>query len=297
MIFLSRAVDGIFGGDTALARAYFTDITEPKDRAKRLGLIGAAFGLGFIIGPVMGGVLSLAGLNVTALVAAGLAFINLVAILIWLPESLPPSERKAMRTNPHTAFNISNLMDELHRPCVGPLLVIRLFYSFAFTLFQSNFSLYAKDVLNLSVQNTGLVLTYIGLFSVIVQGFAIERLTKRYIERKLITTSIILLAVTLFDWGFTRQIWLLLIILAPISLSAGILNTLITSQITKAVYKEECWGNTWFGQFHADRRTNRNTGARRSHSLHRGAMGIGRIIQHFYGLCRPFYYWQGSKAF
>jgi len=242
MIFLSRAVDGIFGGDTALARAYITDITEPEDRAKRLGLIGAAFGLGFIIGPVMGGILSVAGLNVPALVAAGLSFINLVAILIWLPESLPPSKRSEMRKNPHTAFNLANLFDELRRPCIGPLLMISLFYSLAFTLFQSNFSLYAKDVLNLSVQNTGFVLTYVGLLSVIVQGFAIGKLTKVFKERKLITTGIILLIVTLFIWGFTRQIWLLLIILAPISLSAGILNTLITSQITKAVYREDVGG-------------------------------------------------------
>ena len=242
MIFLSRAVDGLLGGNTALARAYITDITEPQDRAKRLGLIGAAFGLGFIIGPVMGGFLSTAGLNVPALVAAGLAIFNLIAIIVWLPESLAPEERKQRRTNPHTAFNLSNLLDEFRRPCVGPLLTISLFYAFAFTLFQSNFSLYAKEVLKLNVQNTGLVLTYVGLLSVIVQGFAIGKLTKKFKERKLITTSIILLAISLFIWGFARQIWTLLIILAPIALSADILNTLITSQITKAVYKEDVGG-------------------------------------------------------
>lgn len=242
MIFLSRAVDGLLGGNTALARAYITDITPPRDRAKRLGLIGAAFGLGFIIGPVMGGVLSLAGLNVPALVAAGLSIINLIAILIWLPESLPLEERKQMRSNPHTAFNLTNLIDELRRPCVGPLLIISLFYSFAFTLFQSNFSLYAKEVLELSVQSTGLVLTYVGLLSVFVQGFALGKLTNKFKERNLITTSILMLAVTLLAWGFTRQTWLLLIILAPIALSAGVLNTLITSQITKAVYKEDVGG-------------------------------------------------------
>lgn len=242
IIFLSRAVDGLLGGNTALARAYITDITEPKDRAKRLGLIGAAFGLGFIIGPVMGGFLSLVGLNVPALVAAFFSIINLVAIIFWLPESLPASERKKMRTNPHTAFNLSNLLDELSRPCVGPLLLIRLFYSFAFTLFQSNFALYAKEVLGLDVLNTGLVLTYVGVLSVMVQGFAIGKLTARYKERKLIIVSIILLAVTLLGWGFTNRTWLLLIILAPIALSSGILNTLLTSQITKAVYKEDVGG-------------------------------------------------------
>lgn len=173
MIFLSRAVDGLLGGNTALARAYITDITEPQDRAKSLGLIGAAFGLGFIIGPVMGGFLSLAGLNVPAFVAAALSIINLIGIIFWLPESLPPEDRQQRRTNPHTAFNLSNLLDEFRRPCVGPLLLMTLFYGFSFTLFQSNFSLYAKEVLKLSVQNTGLVLTYVGLLSVIVQGFAI----------------------------------------------------------------------------------------------------------------------------
>ena len=242
MIFLSRALDGLLGGDTALARAYITDITEPQERAKSLGLIGAAFGLGFIIGPVMGGVLSQFGINIPAIIAAGLSFICLIAIIFWLPESLPPSERQRMRTNPHTAFNLMNLFDELRRPCVGPLLIIRLFYSFAFTLFQSNFSLYAKEVLGLNVQNTGLVLTYVGLLSVIVQGFAIGKLTKLFKERKLIITSILLLAVCLLVWGFTQDIWLLLIILAPIALSAGILNTLLTSQITKAVYQEDVGG-------------------------------------------------------
>jgi len=242
IIFLSRAVDGLLGGNTALARAYITDITEPQDRAKSLGLIGAAFGLGFIIGPVMGGFLSLAGLDVPAFVAAALSIINLIGIIFWLPESLPPEDRQQRRTNPHTAFNLSNLLDEFRRPCVGPLLLMTLFYGFSFTLFQSNFSLYAKEVLKLSVQNTGLVLTYVGLLSVIVQGFAIGKLTKKFKERTLITASIVALAITLFIWGFTRQIWVLLIILAPIALGAGILNTLLSSQLTKAVYKEDVGG-------------------------------------------------------
>jgi DHA1 family tetracycline resistance protein-like MFS transporter len=242
MIFLSRAVDGLLGGNTALARAYITDITEPKDRAKSLGLIGAAFGLGFIIGPVMGGFFSQFGLNVPALMAASLSILSLLAVIIWLPESLPAEERQQLKTNPHTVFNLANLVDELRRPCVGPLLLIRLFYSFAFTLFQSNFSLYAKEVLGLDVRNTGLVLTYVGLLSVIVQGLAISRLTKAYKERNLIVTSIVMLAVSLLIWGFTRNIWLLLIILAPIALGAGILNTLLTSQLTKSVYKEDVGG-------------------------------------------------------
>jgi predicted MFS family arabinose efflux permease len=190
----------------------------------------------------MGGFFSQFGLNVPALMAASLSILSLLAVIIWLPESLPAEERQQLKTNPHTVFNLANLVDELRRPCVGPLLLIRLFYSFAFTLFQSNFSLYAKEVLGLDVRNTGLVLTYVGLLSVIVQGLAISRLTKAYKERNLIVTSIVMLAVSLLIWGFTRNIWLLLIILAPIALGAGILNTLLTSQLTKSVYKEDVGG-------------------------------------------------------
>jgi len=242
MIFLSRIVDGLFGGDTALARAYITDITEPKDRAKSLGMIGAAFGLGFIIGPVMGGVLGDISLNLPAFVAAGLAIIGLAAIIIWLPESLPQEVRKNRRVNPHTKFNLTNLVDALRRPCVGPLLVIRLFFSFAFTIFQSSFALYAKEVLGLDVQSTGLILTYVGLLSVIIQGFAIGKLTQFFKERRLILSSILIMAASLLVWGFTKDVWLLLIVLAPIALSGGILNTVLTSQITKAVYQEDVGG-------------------------------------------------------
>ena len=242
MVFLSRIVDGLLGGNIALAKAYITDVTDSKSRARGLGIIGAAFGLGFIIGPAMGGFLSRFGYNVPALLAAGLSLLNLVAVILWLPESLSPQEREQMRKHPHTAFSLKNLVDELRRPCVGPLLNIRLFYSLAFTLFQANFALYAKEHLGLAAQATAYVLTYVGLLSVIVQGFAIGKLTDRFRERSLIYAGTIILAVALTAWGFTPNIWLLLIVLAPIALSAGVLNTVITSQTTKFIYKEDVGG-------------------------------------------------------
>jgi MFS transporter, DHA1 family, tetracycline resistance protein len=242
LVFISRILDGLLGGNTALARAYITDVTDSKNRARGLGMIGAAFGLGFIIGPAMGGFLSRFGYNVPALVSAGLALINLIAVIIWLPESLPAEERSRMRKNPHTAFNLKNLVDELRRPCVGPLLTIQLFYSLAFTIFQANFALFAKEHLGLAAQNTAYVLTYVGLLSVIVQGIAIGKLTKRFKERVLIYAGTIILAVALLAWGFTPNVWILLIVLAPIALAAGVMGTALSSQTTKSVYKEDVGG-------------------------------------------------------
>ena len=88
MLFASRLIDGITGGNISVAQAYISDVTDPKDRAKSLGLIGAAFGLGFIIGPVTGGVLSQWGYAIPAFVAAGLAFINLLLVFFWLQNLL-----------------------------------------------------------------------------------------------------------------------------------------------------------------------------------------------------------------
>ncbi|MBN1486578.1 MAG: MFS transporter [Anaerolineae bacterium] len=242
MLFISRIIDGLLGGNVSLARAYITDVTDSENRARGLGIIGAAFGLGFIAGPSMGGFLSRFGYNVPALVAAGLSLLNLIAVLLWLPESLTRERRAQLRHSSKTAFSLRLLWQALNRPCVGPLFHVQLFYSLAFTLFQSNFSIYSKTRLGLSVQQTGLVLSYVGLCSVLVQAFAIGRLTKQYRERVLIFVNTIVLAVSLFIWGFVPNVWLLLLVLAPIALSAGVLNPVLSSQLTKVVRPEETGG-------------------------------------------------------
>jgi len=242
MLFISRIMDGLLGGNIALARAYITDVTDEKTRSRGLGIIGAAFGVGFIIGPAMGGFLSQFGFNVPAFVAAGLSTINLILVIALLPESLSADDRKKMRSSPHTRFTFTKLREELKRPCVGNLLYIGLFYSLAFTLFQSNFALFTKQRLGLSAQSTSFILTYVGLLSVFVQGFAIGFLTDRFKERTLILSGAVIMTASLFAWGFSPNVPFLLVVLAPISLSAGILNVVLTSQLTKSVYKEDVGG-------------------------------------------------------
>ena len=185
MLFLSRILDGLLGGNIALARAYITDVTDEKSRSRGLGIIGAAFGLGFIIGPAMGGFLSRFGYGTPALVAAGLSLINLISVALWLPESLTVERRNAMRQRPSPSFSLRALRKALGRPCAGPLLNVLLFYGLAFTLFQSNFALFTKVRLGLDAQSTAFILTYVGVLSVLVQGVAIGRLTDRFSERQL----------------------------------------------------------------------------------------------------------------
>ena len=242
MLFLSRILDGLLGGDIALARAYITDVTDEKNRSRGLGIIGAAFGLGFIIGPAMGGFLSQFGFSVPAFVAAGLSMANLLAVIIWLPESLPLERRADRRTSAPATLGLKPMLDALRRPCAGPLLQVILLYSLAFTLFQSNFAIFTKERLGLDAQATSFILTYVGVLSVVVQGLAIGKLTARFSERALMTTGIVVLGVSLALWALVPSVIPLLVVLAPIALAGGVLGVVMTSQLTKSVYRDEVGG-------------------------------------------------------
>jgi DHA1 family tetracycline resistance protein-like MFS transporter len=188
ILFLSRIIDGLTGGNITVAQAYIADITDEQNRAKSLGLIGAAFGLGFIIGPAVGGALSQWGYSLPAFVAAAVSFLNLLAIFFYLPESLTADLRDTEQMRSRVPFTLIGLVQALRRPIVGPLLHVRFFYGMAFATFQTIFSLYSQAI-GLNSQTTGYVLAYVGLLSVVVQGALIGLLTRRFRENWLIITG------------------------------------------------------------------------------------------------------------
>ena len=242
LMFASRILDGLLGGNVALAQAYITDVTDEKARAKSLGIIGAAFGIGFVIGPAAGGFLSRWGVAVPAFAAAGLALVNFFWVLAALPESLTPERRTELAVNPRPPVTAAALLGELRRPVVGPLLTSRLFYALAFGIFQSSFALWAAARLRLEVQQTAYVLAYVGVLSVLVQGVAIGPLTRRFSERALIIAGLPVLGASLLAWAFVPNVALLLAVLAPMALSAGVLNVALTSSLTKAVARDDVGG-------------------------------------------------------
>ncbi len=241
VLFLSRILDGLTGGNISVAQAYIADVTDEQNRARGLGLIGAAFGLGFIIGPAAGGALSQWGYNIPAFVAAAIASLNLLAIYFLLPESLTLERRAAIAQKKRPPFTLKALVEALNRPKVGPLLHLRFVYGMAFATFQTIFSLYAQSI-GLSSQTTGYVLAYVGMLSVIVQGGLIGLLTRRFRENWLIITGLWLMAGSLLAWSFTSQLWVLLLVIIPLSLSGGVLNTVLQSAISKSVSAEEVGG-------------------------------------------------------
>jgi DHA1 family tetracycline resistance protein-like MFS transporter len=242
LLFISRILDGLTGGNISVAQAYITDVTDEESRAKGLGLIGAAFGLGFILGPATGGILSEFGFAVPAFAATGLVLVNLILVALWLPESLTPEMRAEMAGEEKPHIDLQSLITALKRPYIGPLLVTRFLFGVPFSLFSSIFSLYALRRFELDAQQTGFILAYVGLLSVIVQGGLIGQISKRFKDNLLIFFSVGLLGVSLLAWGFAPSVLLLLVILIPIAFAGGVLGTLLSSALSKAVDPQEVGG-------------------------------------------------------
>jgi len=243
LLFLSRLLDGLTGGNISVAQAYIADITDERNRARGLGLVGAAFGLGFIIGPAAGGTLAAFGYAVPALAASALAGLNLVLVFLFLPESLDERKRNDLAARPRPSFSFSALRQALRRPRLGPLLQVRLLFGLGFAVFQTVFVLYAQDRLGLGVRTTGFLLAYVGVLAVAVQAGAIPWLSRRVGEPRLITVNLGVMAAAMLGWALTPNLAALVVVITPLAVSGGILNTVINSAISKAVSPEEIGGS------------------------------------------------------
>lgn len=236
LIFLSRLVDGLTGGNITVAQSYISDFTDEKSRSKSLGMIGAAFGLGFILGPAFGGFLSRWGFSTSAFFAAGLSFMNILNILLLLPDSKPVEDPKKV---PYTFQELKRTFSDVK---VFSLLFTKLFYSLGFTTFESSFALFAMRRLNLSLSQTSFVLTYIGIVIVFTQGFLVGKLTKKFSEHVLIKHLTPLTALLLALYSFSSNVESLILFLTPLSIFSALLGISITSLTTKSVSKEKVGG-------------------------------------------------------
>ena len=232
---------GLTGGNITVAQAYITDVTDEQNRARGLGMIGAAFGLGFIIGPAAGGALSRWGYSLPAFVAAAVSFINFIMILSFLPESLSVDRRSVESLQTRPPFTLKALLQALSHPKIGPLLQVRFYYNLAFATFQTIFSLYAQAI-GLTSQTTGFLLAYVGILSVVVQGGLIGFLTRRFRENVLMISGLWIMTGALLAWAFTSKLWLLVMVILPLAVAGGVLNTIIQSAITKSVTRQEVGG-------------------------------------------------------
>ncbi len=199
LLFLARLIDGISGANIATAQAVITDSTTEKTRTQGLGLIGAAFGLGFIIGPIIAfASLQLSGNNysVPAFVAALFSLASIILTIVWLEETHPEGNR-GDAADTQKAFSFSAMFEALGRPGIGILLVLMFFQQFAFGGFEQLLSLFTLNRLGMNASDNAALFVFVGVIVVAVQGYFIGRWSRRFGERKLIYFGLATLAVGL----------------------------------------------------------------------------------------------------
>ena len=200
MLFVGRILDGITGGNISTAQAYIADITTEENRAKGMGMIGAAFGLGFIFGPAIGGILSRWGIQVPFIFAAVLCFANAMLLYFTLPETVTPDH--PAKNSAARGRSLRQVMLSLKQPRLAFVLVIYFLFIVAFSIMTSSFSFYTMFRFGYDAQHTGYLFAYVGLIAVIIQGGLIGRLVKRFGELPLVIVGAFCFAISLFAVPF-----------------------------------------------------------------------------------------------
>ena len=186
-LFAARIFGGIATANLGTASAYIADITKPEDRAKGMGLIGMAFGLGFILGPGIGGALAkipIAGRHgaVPCLVAAGLSVVNLAWVAFGVAESLPPEKRATTPRRKLAPLNVQAMRDAFALPGVGVAIAVNFLVILSFTNLDQTFTFFCGDMFGIDERGTGYVLAFIGIVAAGVQGGLVRTLAKRFDE-------------------------------------------------------------------------------------------------------------------
>lgn len=236
LLFVGRILAGITGASITTASAYIADVSTPENRAKNFGMIGAAFGLGFIIGPVIGGLLGQYGARVPFYAAGVLCMVNFIYGYFILPESLSKENRRKFdwrRANP-----VGSLLNLKKYPSIlGLMLAIFLLYVASHAV-QSNWSYFTMYQLHWDEKMVGISLGIIGLLVGIVQGGLIRWINPKLGNEKSIFFGIALYAIGMFLFAFATQSWMMFVFLIPYCLG-GIAGPAMQSVISGAVSPSE----------------------------------------------------------
>lgn len=238
LLFVARLVAGIFGANISTAMAYIADITEEKDRSKNMGLVGAAFGLGFVLGPSLGSLFGYLGEQMGSAPPLGKSFAAVVAGLIclanfvfaWrvLKESLPKEKRGARERKPRFEM----ILVHLKRPVVGQLQVMYFLASFAMAHMEASLFLLVQDDFQWSLTKAGLGFAYVGVIMVITQGYLIRKLLPLWGEKKLLTTGLLMKGVGLAGIALSGEVWALAISVTFLGLGTGFINPALSGSIS-----------------------------------------------------------------
>jgi multidrug resistance protein len=239
ILFLSRILAGIAGANISTAQAYIADSTQPENRAKGMGLIGAAYGLGFTVGPAIGGILSQYGYAVPAFFASALALGNFAAAWWLLPESRNPSQQIR---HSESGLNWQRLKTGLQHPELGIFLLLFFISTFAFANLEVTFALMTSRRFGFDARANGYLFAYIGILITIVQGGLTGRLARTLGERRMISAGLFCMIFGLGLLPYSLGLKSLLLVLVVLVGGHGSTNPSISSLISQAASADDQGG-------------------------------------------------------
>ena len=232
MLFAARIIDGLSGGNITTARAYIADVTEPHERAKAYGMLGAAFGLGFIVGPALAGVFSHISYTAPIWAAAAVTVIATAMAWFWLPETVHRGSAATM--SPWRA-----LPDVFSRRQIRPLLMADFLYWASFSVCNTTFALFASRRFGFDVAQTGYVLAAFGFLGVIVQVGMVGPIVRALGVRRTFLLGLVIAGIGWAMVGMSHSLAVFLAALVPAGIGVGLCNAALITLVSHAASKEE----------------------------------------------------------
>jgi multidrug resistance protein len=230
LLFLARAIDGITGGNISTAQAYIADVTPPEQRSRGMGLIGAAFGLGFIFGPAIGGILSRISLGAPFFFASALAAANATALYFRLPESLSPEKRRAGERS-----SIARVLESAGSWNLGAVMAAYFLATLSFAMLTATYALFANERFGFDATHTGYMFTYLGVIGAVIQGGLLGRLAKAFGDRPLAVTGTAVFAASMFLLPTSPSFTTLLLASTGIAIGNSLMTPTLNSIASKSV--------------------------------------------------------------
>ena len=232
MLFAARIVDGLSGGNITTARAYIADVTTEENRARGYGMLGAAFGLGFIVGPALGAAFSQISYTAPIWAAAVITLVATVLAWLWLPETVHRAH--AGSGPPWRALRHLG-----HRPGIRPLLAIDFLYWMSFAVYQTTFALFGARRFGFDATHTGYLLSAFGALGVIVQGGLVGPIVRVFGTRRTLVVGLIFTAAGWIGSALTYNVPLFVVLLLPAAVGIGLCNATLIALISNAAERHE----------------------------------------------------------
>ena len=240
VLLIARFIGGMGASNIGSAQAVVADVTPPEGRARGMGMIGAAIGLGFVVGPAIGGLLSQIGPAVPFMVAMAIAIVNALLVISFLPETHKERGVSKKGSSAKKGLDLlpTGLGQLLRNTTVTRLIMINLLFTMAFTAMEAVFALFSQHTFGWTAKENGYVFTYVGFVVVLMQGGLVGQLVKRFGERKLLIAGLVMLTVGLALLPWSTSLAIMLIALGILSAGDGAVTPTASALLSLASPRE-----------------------------------------------------------